>query len=194
LIANHRHYILLPTERSLRYDVYLLANSRLGKQDRICYEVLHSGLFTLIANIFLHVTFILKESVDEARLLLGASGDNKSFECCFKREASESCALIKELVDDARDLVGVPGHSRSGCFRAGCPEGEIFELPELRLLTFWSAFDHRALALHLDTILATVSALLAMIFRSSKKNTPESLSPISVDFCGVRMSIPSIRR
>ena len=97
-------------------------------------------------------------------------------------------------MDDARVLVGVPGHSRSGCIRAGCPEGEMFELPELMLLTFRSALDHLALALHLETILATVSALLATIFGSSKKNTPESLSAISVDFCGVRMSMSSIRR
>lgn len=97
-------------------------------------------------------------------------------------------------MDDARVLVGVPGQSRSGCFSAGCPEGEMFELSELILLTFWSAFDHRALALHLDTILATVSALLATILRSSKKNTPESLSAISADFCGVRISMSSFRR
>ena len=121
------------------------------------------------------------ESVDDARALLGASGDNRSFEYCFKREVSEFGALITELVDDARVLVGVPGHSRSGCIRVGCPEGEMFELPELMLLTFWSALDHLALALHFDTILATVSALLATVLGSSKKNTPESLSAISVE-------------
>jgi len=90
----------------------------------------------MVANIFHHVTLILKESVDEARLLLGAKGDSKSFECCFKRGASEFGALITELMDDARVLVGVPGHNRSGCFCAGCPEGETFELSELILLTF----------------------------------------------------------
>lgn len=147
-----------------------------------------------MANIHTHVTISLTESADEARALPGANGDNKSFECCFKREISEFGALITELVEDARVLVGVPGHSRSGCIRAGCPEGEMFELPELILLTFWSALDHLVLALHFDTILATVSALLATVLGPSKKNTPESRSAISLDFFGVRISMPSVRR
>lgn len=155
----------------------------------VCRKVHYIDLFTMIGHIFHHVTISLTESVEEARALFGASGDNRSFEWCFRREVSEFRGLINELIDDARVLVGVPGHNRSGCIRVGCPEGEIFELPELILLTFWSAFDQRVLALHLDTILAVVSALLATVFESSEKNTAESLSVISADLFGVQMSM-----
>jgi len=99
-----------------------------------------------------------------------------------------------ELVDDARVLVGVPGHSKSGCLSFGRPEGEILELPELILLTFCSAFDHRALARHFDTILETISALLAVVFGSSKTKTPESTSVVSEDGFGVQISKSSLRR